>query len=138
MLTKQEVMNALLSADSNVSTEIISYVGTNLQEDLNSKTTSDIMFDHNQDDVLSACNVTEQDGRDLMYHLNTYMGNLPSGEKQRSKAVEFILKSNNMRWITLLVIGGLEKASDASEKEDDMKDLIMKALMRKFRDDNEK
>lgn len=134
-MTKNEVMQALLNVEANIPNEVISYVGANLN-DANTETSSNIKFDHDQNTVFDACGVVEQDARDMTYHLNTYMNNLPKGEQQQSKAVEFILNSGNKRWITLAVIAGLQKVQTDDDK-DDLNKMIMKALMRKLRGDEE-
>ena len=129
-------MEALLSADSNVPAEVISYVGSRLQ-DANTESYSDVQFDHSQNHVFEACGIVEQDARDFSYHLNTYMNSLPSGERQQSKAVEFLLNSGNKKWITLVAIAGLQKAQGDDDDKDDMNKMILKALMRKLRDRDE-
>lgn len=134
-MTKQEVMNALLSADSNVPAEVISYVGSRLN-DANTESYSDVQFDHSQDTVFDACGLVEQDARDFSYHLNTYMNSLPKGERQQSKAVEFLFNSGNKKWFTLVAIAGLQKAQGDDDKED-LNTMIMKALMRKLRGSDE-
>lgn len=133
-MNKQEVMQALLDADSNVPAEVVSYVGAHLNA--NTETTSDIKFDHSQNTVFDACGIVEQDARDFTYHLNTYMDSLPSGQKQQSRAVEFLLNSGNKKWLTLVAIAGLQK-SQGDDDKDDLNKLIMKALMRKLRDKDE-
>jgi hypothetical protein len=134
-LNKEKVMQALLSADSNVPTEVISYVGSHLN-DGSTESYSDVRFDHSQPHVFEACGVVEQDARDLTYHLNTFMNSLPKGEQQQSKAVEFLLNSGNKRWLTLVVIAGLQKTQGDDDKED-LNKMILKALMRKLRDKDE-
>lgn len=134
-MTKQEVMNALLSADSNVPAEVISYVGSRLN-DANTESYSDVQFDHSQDTVFDACGLVEQDARDFSYHLNTYMNSLPKGERQQSRAVEFLFNSGNKKWFTLVAIAGLQKAQGDDDKED-LNTMIMKALMRKLRGSDE-
>ena len=134
-MNKQQVMEALLSVDSNVPTEVISYVGSHLN-DGNTESYSDIQFDHSQPHVFEACGIVEQDARDFSYHLNTYMNNLPKGQQQQSKAVEFLLNSGNKKWLTLVVIAGLQKAQGDDDK-DDLNKMIMKALIRKLRDKDE-
>lgn len=134
-LNKEKVMQALLSADSNVPAEVISYVGSRLQ-DANTETFSDVQFNHSLPHVFEACGLVEQDARDLGYQLNTYMNSLPSGERQQSRAVEFLLNSGNKKWITLVAIAGLQKAQGEDDKED-LNKMILKALMRKLKDQDE-
>ncbi len=134
-MNKQEVMKALLDADSNVPAEVISYVGSHLN-DANAESFSDVKFDHDQNSVFEACGLVEQDARDMTYHLNTYMNSLPSNERQQSKAVEFILNSGNKRWLTLVLIAGLQKTQGDDDKED-LNKMILKALMRKLKDQDE-
>ena len=135
-LNKEKVMQALLSADSNVPTDVISYVGSHLN-DANAESYSDIQFDHSQPHVFEACGIVEQDARDFSYHLNTYMNSLPKGEQQQSKAVEFLLNSGNKKWLTLVVIAGLQKAASDDDDKADLNKMILKALMRKLRDKDE-
>ena len=135
-LNKEKVMQALLSADSNVPTEVISYVGSHLQ-DANAESFSDVKFDHSQPHVFEACGVVEQDARDLTYHLNTFMNSLPKDQQQQSKAVEFLLNSGNKRWLTLVVIAGLQKTQGDDDDKADLNKMILKALMRKLRDKDE-
>ena len=134
-MNKQDVMQALLSVDSNVPTEVISYVGSHLN-DANAESFSDVKFDHDQNSVFEACGLVEQDARDLTYHLNTYMDSLPSGHKQQSRAVEFLLNSGNKKWLTLVAIAGLQKTQGDDDKED-LNKMILKALMRKLKDKDE-
>lgn len=134
-LNKKKVMQALLSADCNIPAEVVSYVGTNLN-DGNPESFSDVKFDHSQNSVLEACGLVEQDARDMSYHLNTYMDSLPSGHKQQSRAVEFILNSGNKKWLTLVAVAGLQKTQGEDDKED-LNQMILKALLRKLKDKDE-
>ena len=134
-MNKQEVMQALLDADSNVPAEVISYVGSHLN-DANAESFSDVKFDHDQNSVFEACGLVEQDARDLTYHLNSYMNSLPKSEQQQSRAVEFLLNSGNKKWLTLVAVAGLQKTQGDDDKED-LNKMILKALMRKLKDKDE-
>jgi hypothetical protein len=61
---------------------------------------------------------------------------LPSGHKQQSRAVEFLLNSGNKKWLTLVAVAGLQKTQGDDDKED-LNKMILKALMRKLRDKDE-
>jgi len=133
-MTKEHVMRALLDAECNIPADVVSYVGAHLNA--NTETISDIKFDHDQNSVFEACGLVEQDARDLTYHLNTYMDSLPSGHKQQSRAVEFLLNSGNKKWLTLVAVAGLQKTQGEDDKED-LNKMILKALMRKLGQDEE-
>lgn len=137
-LNKEKVMQALLSADSNISSEVISYVGSQLKDD-NYK----VEFNHQCSVVWEACGICEQDTKDFARMVNTYMDNLPDEEKQRSRAIEFVVNSGNKKWITIAAVLGLQKMSDDADDaksdgiSDDFKKLLMAALKRKFKDRDE-
>lgn len=135
-MNKQQVMEALVSADCNIPADVIGFIGANLK-DVNGPVR---VFDHDKDTVWEACGIVEDDAKELTRTLNTFMNNLPSGERQKSKAIEFIINSGNFKWFTILTVIGLEKIhNDGSEKssDDDFKEMILKALMRKMRDRDE-
>lgn len=135
-LNKEKVMQALLSADSNVPVDVISYVGSQLKDENNRSE-----FNHEKSFVWDACGICEQDTKDFSRTVNDYMNNLPENERQKSKAVEFVVNSGNKKWITIAAVLGLQKMADDAEasdsKEDAFKDLLLKALMRKFKDKDE-
>lgn len=132
-LNKEKVMQALLSADSNVPSEVISYVGANL----NANEQDYVPFDHDQTSVFEACGVTEKDVKSLNRAVNDYMNSLDDAKK--SMAVEFIVNSHNQMWLRAVVTIGLQAMEARKEKEsdgipDEFKKLLMDALMRKLKD----
>lgn len=132
-LSKEKVMQALLSADSNVPSEVISYIGANL----NCGVQEHLAFDHDRTSVFEACGVTENDVKDLNRRINAYMSSLEDAKK--SMAVEFIANSGNQKWIRAITVIGLQAMEARNEKgtdgiPDEFTRLLMDALKRKMRD----
>lgn len=132
-LNKEKVMQALLSADSNVSSEVVSFIGANLS----SGAQEYLPYDHDQPSVFEACGVTENDVKDLNRRINAYMSSLEDAKK--SMAVEFIANSGNQKWIRAIAVIGLQAMEARNEKEtdgvpDEFTRLLMRALKRKLRD----
>ena len=132
-MNKQKVMEALLDVNSNVSYEIISFIGNHLGENC-----EPVKFKHDECTVWEACGLTEQETKDFSRKLNKYMNDLPEDERQKSKAVEFVVNSGNKKWITIATIIGLQKIAEDNEPSedgipDDFKKLLMSALKRKFK-----
>lgn len=133
-MNKLQVMEALFSADCNIPSDVIAYIGANL----NDANTEVKRFDHEAETVWQACGIEESDAKELTNTLNKYMNSLPSGERQKSKAIEYVLNSGNMKWLTIMTVVGLENITNtSSDKDDDLKELILKALMRKLGKDEE-
>lgn len=133
-MNKQEVMEALLCANSNVSSDVINFIGSNLP-DANAVM---IPFNHNEDHVFQACGIQEQDCAEMTEVLNDYMNTLPKGERQQSRAVEYIINSGNAKFMRIAVIAGLQQVrSQASEKMDDLGELLMKALRKRLKDQDD-
>lgn len=133
-MTKQQVMEALLDANSNVPANVVSYVGTNLSDDVVCT-----QFNHNANSLWEACGIVEKDTEEFSEAVNKYMNALPEGESCKSKAVEFVVNSGNRKWITIAVLTGLQ-ASSVSPKQnetDEFKDFLLKALMRRLKGNNE-
>lgn len=135
-MNKEKVMQALLSTDCDIPGDVIAYIGNNLQENANSS----FSFNHNEETVWEACGVCEKDAKEMTKSLNTYMNSLPSGERQKSKAVEYLLNSGNQKWLTIITVIGLENIhakEDSDKGGDELKDMLLKALLRKLRDKDE-
>jgi hypothetical protein len=129
-MNKEQVMSALLCAESNVSSDVINFIGSNLP-DANAVM---IPFDHDEDHVFQACGIQEKDCKEMTEVLNTYMNTLPEGQRQQSRAVEYIINSGNTRFIRIAVIAGLQKVRSQESEGDDLKDLLFKALLKKLKD----
>ena len=142
-MTKQEVMQALLSVEANVPSEVIAYIGANL-EDVDSKP---VKFNHDKEDMFSACGVTVSELTDMHKEVVKFMMNLPDECGQRSRGVEFIINANNPQWNVLCAIAGFDKINEHFQQfmgmkkdKDDLGSLIidaLKARMRKSREDEE-
>jgi len=129
-MNKEQVMSALLCADSNVSSDVINFIGSNLP-DANAVM---IPFDHEEDHVFQACGIQEKDCKEMTEVLNDYMNTLPAGQRQQSRAVEYIINSGNTKFIRIAVIAGLQKVRSQESDGDDLKDLLFKALLKKLKD----
>ena len=134
-MNKQQVMEALFSADCNISDDVISFIGANLP-DANTKV---IPFDHEEDHVFQACGIQEEDCAEMTEVLNDYMNTLPKGERQQSRAVEYIINSGNAKFMRIAVIAGLQqvRSQAVSEKMDDLGELLMKALRKRLKDQDD-
>lgn len=143
-MTKQQVMQALLSVEANVPSEVIAYVGANLK-DVDSKP---LMFDHEKEDMFGACGVSTSELIDMHKAVIKFMMDLPDDCGQRSRGIEFIINANNPKWNVFCAIAGFDKINqhfqdfmgkDKEEKED-LGSLILEALkarMRKSRRDED-
>jgi hypothetical protein len=131
-MNKQQVMEALFSADCNISDDVISFIGANLP-DANTKV---IPFDHEEDHVFQACGIQEEDCAEMTEVLNDYMNTLPKNQRQQSRAVEYIVNSGNSKFIRIAVVAGLQKVREnATEREgSDLNELLLKALLKKLKD----
>jgi hypothetical protein len=134
-MNKQQVMEALFSADCNISNDVIGFIGSNLP-DVDMEV---LPFDHEEDHVFQACGIQEQDCAEMTEVLNDYMNSLPKNQRQQSKAVEYIVNSGNARFIRIAIIAGLQKVREnATEREgSDLNELLLKALLKKLRDKDE-
>jgi len=134
-MNKQQVMEALFSADCNISSDVIGFIGGNLP-DLNVEV---IPFNHDENHVFEACGIQEEDCKEMTKVLNDYMNTLPKNQRQQSKAVEYIMNSGNARFMRIAVIAGLQKVRDnADEREgSDLNELLLKALLKKLKDRDE-
>lgn len=142
-MTKQQVMQALLSVEANVPSEVIAYIGANL-EDVDSKP---VKFNHDKEDMFNACGVTVSELTDMHKEVVKFMMNLPDDCGQRSRGVEFIINANNPQWNVLCAIAGFDKINEHFQQfmgmkkdKDDLGSLIidaLKARMRKSREDEE-
>ena len=134
-MNKQQVMEALFSADCNISSDVIGFIGSNLP-DLNVEV---IPFNHDENHVFQACGIQENDCKEMTETLNDYMNSLPKGERQQSRAVEYILNSGNSKFLRIAVVAGLQKVRDnADERESsDLNGLLISALLKRLRDKDE-
>jgi hypothetical protein len=89
--------------------------------------------------VFEACGIQENDCKELTETLNHYMNSLPKGERQQSRAIEYIMNSGNARFMRIAVIAGLQKVRDnADEREgSDLNALLVNALLKRLRDKDE-
>jgi hypothetical protein len=67
------------------------------------------------------------------------MNTLPKGERQQSRAVEYIINSGNAKFMRIAVIAGLQqvRSQAVSEKMDDLGELLMKALRKRLKDQDD-
>lgn len=133
-MNKQEVMEKLLSVDANVPADVIMYVGANLSDK-----NQTVSFDHDAGDVFGACGIEEKDVEEMHNALQNFMDKQPKGQKQKSKAVEFIVNSGNVKWHTISTIIALQKRErpEKSEMPEELKELLLKALLKKLKDGGE-
>ena len=131
-MNKQQVMEALFSADCNVPSDVIGFIGAYLPDAI----CNTIPFDHEEDHVFQACGIQEEDCAEMTKVLNDYMNTLPKGERQQSRAVEYIVNSGNSRFIRIAVIAGLQKVRENSKESEgsELNELLLKALLKKLRD----
>lgn len=132
-MNKEQVMSALLCAESNISNDVIGFIGANLPD----ADMEVIPFNHEQDHVFEACGIEESDCAEMTETLNNYMNSLPKAQRQQSKAVEYILNSGNAKFLRIAVIAGLQKVREnaiEASGSSELSDLLLKALMRKLKD----
>jgi len=131
-MTKENAMQALLCADSNIPAEVINFIGANLP-DIN---VDYIPFNHEEDHVFQACGIQEQDCAEMTEVLNNYMNTLPKGERQQSRAVEYIINSGNSKFMRIAIIAGLQKVRDNAKESEgsDLNGLLISALLKRLRD----
>lgn len=131
-MNKQQVMEALFSADCNISSDVIGFIGANLPD----ANTELIPFDHEEDHVFQACGIQEEDCKEMTDVLNDYMNSLPKNQRQQSKAVEYIVNSGNSRFIRIAVIAGLQKVRENAKENEgpDLNGLLISALLKRLRD----
>lgn len=142
-MTKQEVMQALLSVEANVPSEVIAYIGANLED----VTTKPVIFDHGKEDMFGACGVTTSELIEMHKNVIKFMMDLPDDCGQRSRGVEFIINANNPKWNAFCAIAGFDKINEHFQEfmgmkkdKEDLGSLILDALkarMRKSRRDED-
>jgi hypothetical protein len=142
-MTKQEVMQVLLSVEANVPSEVITYVGANLKD----TDCKPVVFNHENENMFDACGVSHSDLIDMHKAVVKFMMDLPDDCGQRSRGVEFIISANNPKWNVLCAIAGFDKINEHFQEfmgmkkdKDDLVSLIhdaLKARMRKGRTDEE-
>ena len=135
-MNKSQVMEALLDSSSNVPSEIVSFIGMNLPNDAESKA----VFNHDADNMFEACGITDADTESLTKALNDYMNSIPNGQRANSKAVEFILNSNNVKWLLICIISAVKTVSisaDENDLSDIKKQILTQLLLKKFSSDSE-
>lgn len=133
-MNKQQVMEALFSAESNVPSEVIGFIGTYLPDAV----MNTIPFNHDEDHVFQACGIQEEDCKEMTEAINNYMNDLPKSERQQSRAVEYIVNSGNAKFIRIAVVAGLQKVREnADDSKSDLNELLLKALLKKLRDKDE-
>lgn len=134
-MNKQQVMEALFSADCNISSDVIGFIGANLPD----ANVEMIPFDHEEDHVFQACGIQERDCKEMTETLNDYMNSLPKGERQQSRAVEYIMNSGNTKFMRIAVIAGLQKVRENARESEgsDLNGLLISALLKRLRDKDE-
>lgn len=132
-MTKEQAMDALLCANSNIPAEVVNFIGANLPD----TNVNYIPFNHEEDHVFQACGIEEQDCAEMTEVLNNYMNTLPKKERQQSKAVEYILNSGNTKFLRIAVIAGLQKVRDNQDGKGDLSGLLISALLQRLREKDE-
>lgn len=135
-MNKSKVMETLLDSSCNIPSDIISFIGMNLPNDAENK----VVFNHEADNMFEACGITQDDTTSLTKGLNDYMNSLPHGERANSKAVEYVLNSNNVKWLLLCIISTIKQVSVSTEENnlsDIKKEIITQMILKKVMNGDE-
>lgn len=128
-MSKQAIMEAILSGDNNLSKEQISWAIANIPNDNESK--PGLAFNHDADDMFSACGVGENNSK-LASEYAQLRIDTPGDKK--SEFIEYLEANGSPALIRSLVIRGVysveekanEKKSEVSSELDALLALIKK------------
>jgi hypothetical protein len=111
-MSKQAIMEAILSGDNNLSKEQISWAIANIPNDDNSK--QGLAFDHSKDDMFDACGVQMNNSTLAEEYANLRI-NTPGDKK--SQFIEHLEANGSTALIRSLVIRGVYSVEQKAEEK---------------------
>jgi hypothetical protein len=123
---KHRIMEAILSAENNLSQEEIVWAMHNIPND-NTASTPSRKFDHEKDSVFEACGFTNENSESLKAELNK-LNEITEGSR-KSQFIETVLTRGSEDLRSYLVVRGLMdliKDNDKDDPLDRLRDLLRK------------
>jgi hypothetical protein len=111
-MSKQAIMEAILSGDNNLSKEQISWAIANIPNDDNSK--KGLAFNHDKDDMFEACGVGINNGELADEYAKLRMST--PGDK-KSEFIEHLEANGSLALIRSLVIRGVYSVEQRAEEK---------------------
>lgn len=124
---KQKIMEVILSANNSLTQEEVSWAIRNIPNQENSDTTDRIssrIFDHNADDVFSACGFTKGYEKIFNKELKLIVDQTPDGTK--SVFIENILNNASAGLLDYLIVRGLIEICVTQDPLDRLRDILKK------------
>ena len=124
---KQKIMEVILSANNSLTQEEVSWAIRNIPNQENSDTTDRIssrIFDHNADDVFSACGFTKDYEKIFNKELKLIVDQTPDGTK--SVFIENILNNASAGLLDYLIVRGLIEICVTQDPLDRLRDILKK------------
>lgn len=123
---KHRIMEAILSAENNLSQEEIAWAICNIPND-NTASTPSRKFDHDKDSVYEACGFTIENSESLKVELNK-LNEITEGCR-KSQFIETVLTRGSEDLHSYLIVRGimdLIKENDKDDPLDRLRDLLRK------------
>jgi len=123
---KHRIMEAIFSAENNLSQEEIAWSICNIPND-NTASTPSRKFDHNKDSVFEACGFTNENSESLKAELHK-LNDITEGSR-KSQFIETVLTRGSEDLLNYLVVRGLMdliKDNDKDDPLDRLRDLLRK------------
>lgn len=129
---KHRIMEAILSAENNLSQEEIVWAMHNIPND-NTASKPSCKFDHDKDSVFEACGFTIENSESLKAELHK-LNEITEGSR-KSQFVETVLTHGSENLRSYLVVRGLMDLIKDNDKDDDKDDLLdrLRDLLRKIK-----
>lgn len=124
---KQKIMEVILSANNSLTQEEVSWAIRNIPNQENSDTTDRIssrIFDHNADDVFSACGFTKDYEKIFIKELKLIVDQTTDGTK--SVFIENILNNASADLLDYLIVRGLIEMCVTQDPLDRLRDILKK------------
>ena len=124
-MSKQAIMEVLLSSDNKLTQEQISWAITNIPNDDNARQC--LPYNHDADDMFSACGLTDS-GEDCLGKEYAKLRVAAPGDK-KSQFIEYLEGHASPQLMRSLLIKGVQSIETSAEKMvDDMSDDMKKLL----------
>ena len=120
---KQKIMEAILSAENNLSQEEISWAIRNIPNEVNNQTTGRT-YDHTLDGVFEACGFTQDDNDRLKNEIKSLVDITPGSCK--SQFIETVLNNASADLRDYLAIRGLLEIVSGGDPLDKLRDMLKK------------
>ena len=120
---KQKIMEAILSAENNLSQEEISWAIRNIPNEVNNQTTGRT-YDHTLDSVFEACGFTQEDNDRLKGEIKSLVNITPGSCK--SQFIETVLNNASADLRDYLAIRGLLEIVSGGDPLDKLRDMLKK------------